>query len=90
MGDTRVVGHPVQHPVPAYGYRAESPVAAFGYSGDTALCAGLGRVAAGVDMLLCDATESRDSDAALVERGGHLSARQAGALAEMASALWLF
>ena len=55
MGDTRVVAHPVQHPVPAYGYRVESPVAAFGYSGDTALCAGLGRVAAGVDMLLCDA-----------------------------------
>ena len=64
------------------GHRVESPVAAFGYSGDTALCAGLGRVAAGVDMLLCDATASRDSDAALVERGGYLSARQAGALAE--------
>ena len=82
VGDTRVVAHPVQHPVPASGYRAESPVAAFGYSGDTALCLGLGRVAAGVDMLLCDATASRDSDAAIVERGGHLSACQAGALAE--------
>ena len=82
VGDTRVVAHPVQYPVPAYGYRAESPVAAFGYSGDTTLCLGLGRVAEGVDMLLCDATASRDSDAALVERGGHLSALQAGALAE--------
>ncbi len=82
VGDTRVVAHPVQHPVPAYGYRAESPVATFGYSGDTALCMGLGRIALGADMLLCDASATRDSDPALVEKGGHLSGRQAGALAE--------
>ena len=82
VGDMRVTAHPVQHPVPAYGYRAESPVATFGYSGDTALCTGLGRIAAGADMLLCDATASRVSEGVLVERGGHLSARQAGALAE--------
>ncbi len=82
VGDTRVVAHPVNHPVPAYGYRAESPSATFGYSGDTALCKGLGRIAWGADMLLCDASGNRHSDPALLERGGHLSARQAGALAE--------
>jgi ribonuclease BN (tRNA processing enzyme) len=82
VGPMTVTPHPVLHPVPAFGLRVEGPAedhqsraVALGYSGDTDTCAGLTRLADGVDVLLAEAsfTEGRDT-----QRGVHLTGRRAG------------
>lgn len=52
---------------------------------DTAWCDGALALADGVDLLLCEST-FLSSEADLAERAGHLTARQAGRLAEQAGA----
>ncbi len=46
----------MEHPVPAFGLRITAGGATLGYSGDTGPCEGLDAVAAGVDMLLAEAS----------------------------------
>lgn len=82
VGPLTVTPHAVLHPVAAFGVRVEGPAeddparrVALGYSGDTDACDGLTALAAGVDLLLAEASfhEGRDTD-----RGIHLTGRRAG------------
>lgn len=72
------------HPVPAVSVRIDAPGGSLAYSGDTGPGSGLAELAAGVDLLLCEAT-------ILGPRADrtypyHLTAAEAGALAEAAGA----
>ena len=71
------------HPITAYGLRVESKGRTFVYSGDTGPCQELVDLAAGTDLLLCEAAfvESGDNPADL-----HLTGKQAGAAAAEAGA----
>ena len=63
----------------------------FLFSGDTAPCAALEQAAAGVDLLLCDATYALSEQAAQAKQYGHSTFGQSAALAAKAGAkrLWL-
>ena len=63
----------------------------FLFSGDTAPCAALEQAAAGVDLLLCDATYALPEQAAQAKQYGHSTFGQSAALAAKAGAkrLWL-
>mgnify|MGYP004523877281 FL=1 len=63
----------------------------FLFSGDTAPCAALEQAAAGVDLLLCDATYALPAQAAQAKQYGHSTFGQSAALAAKAGAkrLWL-
>ena len=63
----------------------------FLFSGDTAPCAALEQAAAGVDLLLCDATYALPEQAAQAKLYGHSTFGQSAALAAKAGAkrLWL-
>ena len=63
----------------------------FLFSGDTAPCAALEQAAAGVDLLLCDATYALPEQAAQAKQYGHSTFGQSAALAARAGAkrLWL-
>ena len=71
------------HPITAYGLRVESEGRTLVYSGDTGPCQELVDLAAGTDLLLCEAAfvESGDNPADL-----HLTGKQAGAAAAEAGA----
>ncbi len=71
------------HPVLSYGLRVEAGGKVLGYSGDTGPCEALQVVAAGADLLLCEAAflEGGDNPADL-----HLTGKQAGAAATEAGA----
>lgn len=75
--------HPTRlnHPVPAYGLRVEADGKVLAYSGDTGPCGALHDVAAGADLLLCEAAfvEGGDNPVDL-----HLTGKQAGAVAAAA------
>lgn len=76
IGDCELVAFAVEHfDVPAYGFQVRNGDRSLGYSGDSSPCAGLRDIAAGVDLLLCEATLERSEDDA-PERG-HLSAEEA-------------
>jgi ribonuclease BN (tRNA processing enzyme) len=63
LGPFRVQPIPVEHPVPAFGLRVSANGATLGYSGDTGPCEGFDAVAAGVDLLLAEASfESREEN----------------------------
>jgi ribonuclease BN (tRNA processing enzyme) len=47
---------PVDHPVPAYGFRVSSGGRTLAYSGDTGPCPGLDALAEGADLLLAEAS----------------------------------
>ncbi|KGM13930.1 MBL fold metallo-hydrolase [Cellulomonas bogoriensis] len=75
----------VNHPVPAYGIRVQGPSeddpsreVTLAYTGDTDTCPGLSQLAAGVDVLLAEASfvEGRDP-----VRDIHLTGRRAGEVA---------
>ena len=68
----------VQHDVEAYGLRAEHDGAVLAFSGDTGPCPALDELAAGADLLLCEA-ESDRWDAALPQ--GHHTPEDTGSLA---------
>ena len=88
IGSLTVTAHEVDHPVAAYGLRvgwtgADGRERVLAYSGDTDTCPGLDAVAAGADVLLCEAAfvEGRDD-----ARGIHLTGRRAGQVATVAGA----
>jgi ribonuclease BN (tRNA processing enzyme) len=70
---------------PALAYRVETPAGAFAYSGDTGLCPGLAAAARGAALFLCEAA-ARVGDEAMATGYGHLSPRQAAAVAREAGA----
>lgn len=83
LGPFTIHAHRVVHPVAAYGLRVEADGHVLAYSGDTGPCQELVELAAGVDLLLCEA--------AFVESGHnpsdlHLTGKQAGAAAAEAGA----
>ncbi|WP_199432783.1 MBL fold metallo-hydrolase [Qaidamihabitans albus] len=79
--ELRVV--PVVHPTEAFGVRVSAGGTTFAYTGDTGPCAALDELAAGVDVLLAEASWT---DAPDRPPGVHLSGRHAGELAERAGA----
>ncbi|SHN47295.1 MBL fold metallo-hydrolase [Cryptosporangium aurantiacum] len=70
----------MRHAVPACGFRLTSGAGSFAYTGDTGWTDALLDLAAGVDVLLCEAT-LREPDTG---PHGHLSATEAGRLAALA------
>jgi ribonuclease BN (tRNA processing enzyme) len=68
----------VQHDVEAYGLRAEHDGSVLAFSGDTGPCPALDQLAAGADLLLCEA-ESDRWDAGTPQ--GHHTPEDTGALA---------
>jgi ribonuclease BN (tRNA processing enzyme) len=58
----RLTSRAVSHSVPAFGLRAEYGGAAVAYSGDTMPCDGLGALARGADLLLCETGASEPGD----------------------------
>ncbi|MGI9006910.1 MAG: MBL fold metallo-hydrolase [Streptosporangiaceae bacterium] len=83
IGPLTVTAAPMNHPVPTFGFRLEHGGRVFAYSADTGPCDELVSLAAGADLLLCEAT--------FRERPGlpgdlHLTPRQAGQHAARAGA----
>ncbi|WP_181781195.1 MBL fold metallo-hydrolase [Pseudonocardia pini] len=77
VGDAHVSLHPLRHVAANCGIRVETPRSALAYTGDTGLTPGLQPLAAGVDLLLAEAT------LATTDTGphGHLSGADAGVAA---------
>jgi ribonuclease BN (tRNA processing enzyme) len=73
----------VRHDIEAYGLRAEHDGSVLAFSGDTGPCPALDQLAAGADLLLCEA-ESDRWDSALPQ--GHHTPEDTGALAARAGA----
>jgi ribonuclease BN (tRNA processing enzyme) len=83
IGPLRVTTAHMNHPVETFGFRLEHGGAALAYSADTAPCAGLDELAAGADVLLCEASFLEGPD---LPPDLHLTARQAGQAAQRAGA----
>ena len=81
IGPFSVVAVPVVHPVEAYGLRVTVGDASIAYTGDTGPCEALDRLAAGVDLLLAEAS-FRDGDENPPEI--HLTGTDGGSLAARA------
>jgi ribonuclease BN (tRNA processing enzyme) len=86
VGPLTFVPVPVEHPVPAFGFRVTGPsdhdparAVTLAYTGDTDECPGLDELADGVDLLLAEAAYVEGRDDAL--RGVHLTGRRAGSAA---------
>ncbi|GAB2762859.1 MBL fold metallo-hydrolase [Nocardioides salsibiostraticola] len=62
IGPFSIVAVPVVHPVDAFGLRIKANGITIGYSGDTGPCEGLDRVAAGVHLLLAEASFREHDD----------------------------
>jgi ribonuclease BN (tRNA processing enzyme) len=80
VGDIALRTMPVAHPVEAYAVRVEQAGASLVYSGDTGPCAELVELAAGADVLLCEASWPHVVPGRWTEPPGglHMSGRQAG------------
>lgn len=74
IGDARVSLHPLRHVAANCGVRVDTAAASLAYTGDTGVTPGLRPLAAGVDLLLAEAT------LAVTDTGphGHLSGTDAG------------
>jgi len=81
LGGFRLSFHPVDHTVEAFGMRVRCGGGVLAYSGDTRAFPGLVEMADGADILLCDSTVSRSDNTTF---GGHMSAAEAGRVAEEA------
>jgi ribonuclease BN (tRNA processing enzyme) len=83
IGPFEVTSYPMDHPTEAWGVRISSPSGTLAYTGDSGPCTALDELAAGVDVLLSEAswTDAPDRPA-----GVHLSGRQAGELAARSGA----
>jgi ribonuclease BN (tRNA processing enzyme) len=81
VGPFSIEAIPVVHPVEAYGLRVTAGDSSVAYTGDTAPCEALDRLAAGVDLLLAEAS-FRDGDDNPAEI--HLTGTDGGALAARA------
>lgn len=75
IGPLKVTSALVTHPCEAYGFRVEHNGRSLVYSGDTAPCAALDGLSAGVDLLLAEATWI---DLPTWPADMHMSGRQAG------------
>jgi ribonuclease BN (tRNA processing enzyme) len=88
IGPLRVtVGH-VNHPVETFGFRLEHAGRSLAYSADTGESDTLGRLAAGADLLLCEASflQPPGPEPSPLPEGLHLTARQAAEYATRADA----
>lgn len=83
IGPFEVVAYEVCHPTPAFGMRISHGGKTLAYTGDTGVCPVLDELAAGVDVLLSEATWTDADDR---PPGIHLSGVEAGELAVRASA----
>ncbi|MCH1867165.1 MBL fold metallo-hydrolase [Nocardioides sp. CFH 31398] len=81
IGPFAVRAEPVLHPVTAFALRVTAGGRTLAYSGDTAPCDGLDRAAAGVDLLLAEASFRHADDN---PPGIHLTGRECGELADRA------
>ncbi|MQA11165.1 MAG: MBL fold metallo-hydrolase [Pseudonocardiaceae bacterium] len=81
IGPFRVSAVPMRHPTEAYGFRITDGHRVFAYTGDTAVCPELDTLAAGVDLLLAEATWTHGHDRPI---DVHLSGKEAGELAARA------
>ncbi|MEV8535563.1 MBL fold metallo-hydrolase [Streptomyces sp. NPDC051211] len=77
VGRLSLTSRAVEHGLPAFALRAEADGASLVYSGDCAPCPALTGLAAGCDLLLCEADGTPD---------GHHTPEQAGATAAAAGA----
>ena len=82
IGDVSVRFAPTSHYVPTYAFRFDAGGASVAYSADTAPDERVAALARGVDAFVCEATLAPDGEAE--EPRGHLSAREAAAMAEAA------
>jgi ribonuclease BN (tRNA processing enzyme) len=82
VGDTSLVFHELRHAKPNCGVRVTAPHGSLAYTGDTEVCDGLTRLAAGVDLLLAEASLDYTDHGA----HGHLSAADAATAAAAAGA----
>jgi ribonuclease BN (tRNA processing enzyme) len=82
IGDVTLHFAETVHYIACFAMRFEFGDSALVYSADTAPCAALVAFARGANALLCEATLSLEEEAA--QPRGHLSAREAGALAASA------
>jgi ribonuclease BN (tRNA processing enzyme) len=81
IGPLQVTAARMNHPVETFGLRAEHAGRVLAYSADTGPCASLVTLAAGADLLLCEATFT---DGPGLPADLHLTARQAGEHAALA------
>ncbi|GAA5183128.1 MBL fold metallo-hydrolase [Rugosimonospora acidiphila] len=81
IGPFSVTVERVNHPVETYGIRLEHAGRVLAYSADTGMCDALGRLAAGADVFLCEASYL---DGAVNPPDLHLTAREAGEAATKA------
>ncbi len=83
IGPFEVVAVPVDHPTPAFGLRISHGGRTLAYTGDTGVCDTLTDLAAGVDVLLSEASWT---DSPERPQGVHLSGKEAGELGRKAEA----
>ncbi|OLT43677.1 MBL fold metallo-hydrolase [Saccharomonospora sp. CUA-673] len=83
IGPFEVSVFPMDHPTEAWGLRIAHGGRTLAYTGDTGPCAALDELAAGVDLLLAEASWTEHPDRPV---GVHLSGTQAGRLAAGAGA----
>ena len=86
IGPLRVTAARMNHPVETFGFRLEHRGRSLAYSADTGPTDALAELAAGADVLLCEASflEPADDGAEPLPDDLHLTARQAGTCAERA------
>ncbi|HET9082221.1 MAG TPA: MBL fold metallo-hydrolase [Trebonia sp.] len=82
VGDASLVFHELRHAKPNCGVRVTAPHGSLAYTGDTGVCDGLTRLAAGVDLLLAEASLDHTDHGV----HGHLSAADAATAAAAAGA----
>lgn len=83
IGPFRVTTAPLNHPVPAYGFRVEHGGHTLAYSGDTGESDALVQLARDADLFLCEASFLDQPD---LPTDVHLTAREAGEHATRAGA----
>ncbi|CCH31477.1 MBL fold metallo-hydrolase [Actinosynnema sp. NPDC047251] len=80
VGDLTLTSHAVQHGLPAFGLRATHGDRTLAYSGDTGPCPALHALAAGADLLLCEADGTDPSPVHCTPEDAADAARSAGRL----------
>jgi len=78
VGDVTVRCSATDHPVPTFAMRFDTPDACVAYTADTGANWSLDALGPGIDVAVCEATFTEATDRGF---GGHLTARQAGAMA---------
>ncbi|QNS05553.1 MBL fold metallo-hydrolase [Streptomyces xanthii] len=86
VGPLRLTSRAVAHGMPAFGLRIDGAGGSLAYSGDTAPCASLTELAAGCDVLLCEADSDRHPARAAESERVHHTPEDAGETATKAGA----